>query len=200
MKKIILVVLIFCFISCDNDDAKPVKNDYSFFLNLTSPQFRAKVNNAQLSWEFKVGQYQMSSSSLIPSGNFDNPQRLLRFVLNQESGNNQFVISTPIFDTSSAIAYNEVFGLGLKKIGTYSEAFHLSVLNKDVRYQICSSDANYKIEVLKTEEIISESPNPTILKVWFKLDNIKLNYCNPNSNIELNDGLIIAHFIGYKSE
>ena len=200
MKKIILAALILIFIGCNNDDENQVNNDYSYFLNLTQPQFRAKFNNTNLFWEFNVGTYQMSSAYLFPNGESEDPNRILRFVLNQENGNNQFVITTPIYDTSSETEYNNVFGLGLKKIGDSNENYHISIINNNTTHQICNSNANYKIEVLKTEEIIFENPNPNILKVWFKIDNIELNNCNSNSDYKLNDGLLIAHFIGYKSE
>lgn len=91
-----------------------------------------------------------------------------------------------------------MFGIGVKKIGDLNSNFHIRILKNDRDYEICNSDANYNIEILKTEEIISMSTQPSILKVWFKIDNIKLNNCNLDTNDELNNGLVIAQFIGYR--
>jgi len=200
MKKIILAVLMFVFIGCNSDEENQVDKDYSYFLNLTQPQFRGKINNTHLLWEFNMGTYQMNSTYLFPNGNSEDPNRLLRFVLNQEHGNNQFVITTPIYDTSSEIEYKNVFGP--KHIGDSDNDYHITIINNNINHQICNSIANYNIEVLKTEEIIFENPNinPNILKVWLKIDNIELNNCDSNTEYDLSDGLVIAQFIGYKTQ
>lgn len=203
MKKIIFAVSILIFIGCSKDDdhqVNDVKKDYSFFLNSTNPQFRGNIGTSSLIWQFNAGTYQMSSGFFYPNGDSQDPHRLLRFVLNQENGNNQFLITTPIYDTSSETEYNNVFGLGPKSIGDSDNDYHIRIVNNNITHQICNSSANYKIEVLKKEEIIFENPNQNKLKVWFKLDNIKLNNCNPNTDYDLNDGLIIAEFYGYKIE
>ena len=200
MKKIIPALLLLLFIGCSSDDDNQVNNDYSYFLDLTQPQFRGKINNTPLFWEFNFGTYQMSSVFLYPNGDSEDPNRLLRFVLNQQDGNNQFVITTPIYDTSSETEFNTVFGLGSKSIGDSNDDYHISILNDNISHQICSSGANYTIEILKKEEIISENSNLNVLKVWFKVDDIELNNCNPTVDYDLNDWLIIAQFIGYKSQ
>lgn len=200
MKKVFLSILVTIIVGCNKDDDNNNKVDYTSFFEKTRPQFSGNINNNFLFWEFNFGTYQMSSASLYPNGDATDPNRLLRFVLNQENGNNQFVITTPIFDITSENDFNTVFGLGKKKLGDYNENYHISITDNNYNYQICKSTANYSIEVLKTEEIILESPNYNILKVWYKIDNIELNKCNPNNNYSLTDGLIIAQFIGYKNE
>jgi len=199
MRKACFTFLVVLFFGCNNDDQTAPKNDYSSFLQKTLPQFSGTINNAPFLWEFNVGTYQMSYSYLFPNGDANDPNRLLDFVLNQEDGNNQFVITAPIYDTSSTTDFNKVFGLGLKNLGDSDENFHIRIRRNNVTYQICNSSANYKIEVLKTEEIVIENSNEKVLKVWFKIDNIELNNCDSDVNYSFNDGLLLAHFSGYKS-
>jgi hypothetical protein len=200
MKILFLSILSLIILGCNKDDDNENKVDYTSFFEKTRPQFTGNINNNSLFWDFNVGTYQMSSASLYPNGDSTDPNRLLRFVLNEENGNNQFIITTPIFDISSENDFNTVFSLGKKKLGDYNENYHISITNNNYTYQICNSAANYNIEVLKTEEIILESPNQNILKVWFKIDNIELNKCNPNINYSLTNGLLLAQFIGYRND
>ena len=199
MKKIILFVLVLCFIGCSSDDEHEANIDYSYFLNSTHPQFKGKINDSQFLWDSKSYKYLVNSSYIFPNGDSEDPHRFLRFVLFEDNGNNEIAVTAPIYDTSSEIEFEEVFGIGVKKIGKYNSNFHIRIINKDINYEICNSDANYNIEILKTEEIISMSTQPSVLKVWFKIDNIKLSNCNPNTNDELNNGLVIAEFVGYRS-
>lgn len=198
MKKVILFVLMLNFIGCSSDDDHEANIDYSYFLNSTQPQFKGKINDTQLFWDSKSNKYLVNSSYIFPNGDSEDPNRFLRFVLFEDNGNNEIVVTAPIYDTSSEIEFEEVFGIGVKKIGDLNSNFHIRILKNDTDYEICNSDANYNIEILKTEEIISMSTQPSILKVWFKIDNIKLNNCNPDTNDELNNGLVIAQFIGYR--
>lgn len=200
MKKIILLVLLFSFIGCSKDDDHEAKTDYSYFLSLTQPQFRGKINDSKLYWDSTYSKYLVNSAYIFPTGDSEDPHRFLRFVLFQDNGNNEIVITAPIYDTSSETEFEEVFGIGVKKTGAYNSNFHFSILSNDIHYEICNLDANYNIEILKTEEIISETSQPSVLKVWFKIDNTKLNNCSPNGNDELIDGIVLAQFIGYKSE
>ena len=201
MKKILLILtLSVLFISCDNDDAEIQSEDLSYFLESSIPQFSASLNNELLNWVFGLGTYQTNIAYLFPNGDSTDPNRYLRFVLNQENGDNQFVIRTPIYDTSSNDEFNNVFGIGLKTVGNSDDDFFLSLKNNNESYSICTSDVDYQIEILKTEETIDNSPNQTSLKVWIKIVDINLSECNPNYDKSLTNGLILAKFYGYKFE
>lgn len=200
MRKLILAFIVFTFIGCSNDDDNEVDNDYSTFLNRTRPQFSGELNNIRLFWEFNVGTYQINSGFFNRSGDPDDPNRILRFILIQDNGKNQFEIRTPAFDTSSEVEFDEVFGLGLKKLGDSDEDYQISILDRSVNYQICNSSSNYNVEVLKTEVTRPEGRSSDVLKVWFKIDTIEFDDCDLNTDSELTNGLVLAEFIGFKSE
>ncbi len=201
MKKILLILtLSVLFISCDKDDAEIQTEDLSYFLESSIPQFSASLDNELLNWIFGVGTYQTNIAYLFPNGDSTDPNRYLRFVLNQENGDNQFVLRTPIYDTSSDDEFNNVFGIGLKTIGNSDDDFFISLRNNNENYSICNSDVDYQIEILKTEETTDNSPNQTSLKVWIKIVDLNLNECNPNYNKSLTNGLILAKFYGSKFE
>jgi hypothetical protein len=201
MKKILLILtLSVLFISCDKDDAEIQSEDLSYFLGSSIPQFSASLDNESLNWIFGVGTYQTNIAYLFPNGDSTDPNRYLRFVLNQENGDNQFVLRTPIYDTSSDDEFNNVFGIGLKTIGNSDDDFFISLRNNNENYSICNSDVDYQIEILKTEETTDNSPNQTSLKVWIKIVDLNLNECNPNYNKSLTNGLILAKFYGSKFE
>jgi len=201
MKKILLILtLSILFVSCDKDDAEIQSEDLSYFLESSTPQFSASLDNELLNWMFGVGTYQTNIAYLFPNGDSTDPNRYLRFVLNQENGDNQFVLRTPIYDTSSDDEFNSVFGIGLKTIGNSDDDFFISLRNNNENYSICNSDVDYQIEILKTEETTDNSPNQSSLKVWIKIVDLNLNECNPNYNKSLTSGLILAKFYGYKFE
>jgi|GEM_PF-5677466 len=201
MKKILLILtLSVLFISCDKDDAEIQSEDLSYFLGSSIPQFSASLDNESLDWMFGVGTYQTNIAYLFPNGDSTDPNRYLRFVLNQENGDNQFVLRTPIYDTSSDDEFNNVFGIGLKTIGNSDDDFFISLRNNNENYLICNSDVDYQIEILKTEETTDNSPHQTSLKVWIKIVDLNLNECNPNYNKSLTNGLILAKFYGFKIE
>lgn len=200
MRKLILAFIVFTFIGCSNDDDNEVDNDYSTFLNRTRPQFSGELNNIRLFWEFNVGTYQINSGFFNRIGDPDDPNRILRFILIQDNGKNQFEIRTPTFDTSSEVEFDEVFGLGLKKLGDSDEDYQISILDRSVNYQICNSSSNYNVEVLKTEVTRPEGRSSDVLKVWFKIDTIEFDDCDLNTDSELTHGLVLAEFIGFKSE
>lgn len=199
MKKLILLLLISVSISCNNDDDQIVEEDYSFFLDEEIQQFRGTLNETSLFYQFGWNTYQMSSQALYVNGSAEDPMRLLKFILNQENGDNQFIISTPVFDTSSPVEYNDVFGLGLKNLGTGPDNFNVQIRENNVTYNICSQQSDYKIEVLKTEENYLEPQMSYELKVWFKISHVSSVDCSSANDFEVNDALILASFNDYKN-
>ncbi len=202
MKKIALILMLSSILfSCDKDDDTEVQTeDFSFFLERTTPQFSASLDNDPLNWMFGLGTYQTSISYMGTNVDPTNPNRYLQFVLNQENGDNQFLIRTPIYDTSSDIEFNNVFGLGVKTIGNSDDDFFIRVRNINEEYSICDTDVDYQIEILKIEEITDNDPSEVGLKVWIKIDDLNLDECNPNYTKSLTNGLILARFIGYRFE
>ncbi len=201
MKKILLVLILSTlFISCDKDEDEIQPEDFSYFLESSIPKFSASLDNELLNWIFGVGTYQTNIAYFFPNGDPTDPSRYLRFALNQENGDNQFVLRTPIYDTSSDDEFNNVFGIGLKTIGNSDDDFFISFRNNNDNYSICNSDVDYQIEILKTEETTDNTPNQTSLKVWIRIVDLNLDECNPNYNESLTNGLILAKFYGYEFE
>lgn len=201
MKKILLVLSMFILlVSCDNDDNEVELDNLSNFLESTTPQFFAFLDDQELDWKFGFGGYQTYIGYFSQNNDFTNPSRYLEFVLNQENGDNQFLLRTPIYDTSSDIEFNIVFGTGLKTIGKSEDEFFISLRNANENYSLCNSGINYEIEILKTEEIFDGDLNQTYLNVWIKLSDLNLNECDPNYNKSLTNGLILARFYGHKFE
>ncbi|MFC4634422.1 hypothetical protein ACFO3O_10920 [Dokdonia ponticola] len=201
MQKIVFILILsLLFFSCDKDDNEIQTEDFSLFLERITPLFSASLDNEILNWGFGLGTYQTNIAYWNPNGDATNPNRYLRFVLNQENGDNQFLIRTPLYDTSSDIEFDTVFGLGIKTIGNSDDDFFIRIRNVNEEYSICDIDVDYQIEILKTEEIIDDDPSEMGLKVWIKIDDLSLNECNPDYTKNLTNGLILARFIGYKFE
>lgn len=196
MKKTLFLLLTLSLVNCSNDDVV-VTSSYSEFLTQKLPQFTAVIDDQLLNWSYG-DEYQMDYTFMAPEGNDGDPHLSLGFRLSQDDGANQFLITTPLYDTSSEVEYNKVFALGVKKIGDASDEFHIRLVKNNVVYEVCDSDAGYTIEILKTQQVITGGPANYILKVWFKIDNIELNKCNPNTNKSLNNGLVMAHFMWTK--
>lgn len=200
MRLFLLIFASLCMLGCDKDDDIITAPAGPSFLDEMKPQFRAKLNDSMLFYKFDVGAYQMSSAALFPNGDNTDPARFLRFVLNQENGDNQFLISAPIYDTSSASAFNSVFGIGSKPLGDSGTDYNIQIRNNHNTFILCDESANYSIEIMKTEEVNREPPNFDELYVWFKIDDIQLNDCgNVNDDLSLKNGLILASFIDYKN-
>ena len=196
MKKVItLSFLLLLSLGCSKDDDEiPVDN--SLFLQKSIPQFTGKINDVQKNWEFGFNTYQMNTASLYIDG-ASNPNRFLRFVLNAENGNNQFILSCPVYDTSSELEFNQVFGLGVKDLGESGTKFHIEITNDDYTYRLCNPNSTYKIEVLKKEETTEINHNE--LKVWFKIKKVKSENCTTGNPFIMENILIIAKFIDYKN-
>ncbi|TYC18151.1 hypothetical protein ES677_01870 [Bizionia gelidisalsuginis] len=201
MKKLIIIfALSFSFFSCDKDDTEILEEDYASFLEKTTPQFSAHLGNEVLNWRSGFAAYQSSIGYLYPDGDQTHPHRYLRFILNEENGDNQFLIRAPLYDTSSETEFTTVFGQGIKTIGKSNDDFYISIKNNNYNYAICNSDAKFQLEILKTEEITNEYSSQKELFVWIKIEKINLNDCNFNYNKSLNNGLILAKFYGHKFE
>lgn len=199
MKNILLsFILSITLFSCNTDDNEIQTEDHSSFLEKTTPQFSAYLDDDLLNWKFGADLYQVNLGYFYPNGDSTDPNRYLRFTLNQENGSNQFVIYTPIYDTSSDVEFNDVFGLGLKKLGNSDEDFFISLTKNNITYAICNSELNFQIEILKAEESIENNSTQKVLKVWIKIENMRLNDCDPNYNKNLNKGLILAKFYGHR--
>lgn len=196
----LLLITSLLFISCDNDDDIKQSNDLDNFLERSTLQFSASLDNQLLKYKFGFDTYQTSISYIFANEDFNDPHRYLRFALNQENGDNQFLIQTPVYNTNSVEEFNNVFGLGPKSIGNSDDDYFLILNYINEQFSICNSDANYQIEVLKTEEVKDFNSDRTGLKVWFKIEDLNLSECNPNYGSSLTNGLIIAKFYGYQFE
>jgi hypothetical protein len=210
IKKILIgMFIIIGMFSCDKDDdnadlrfAEPNAN----FLAKTTPQFLATLNSEPLEWVFGI-RYQMGQSiEYSDEVTAPSPIRRLGFGLNENNGDNYFAIRTPGYDTSSDLAFDNVFGLGLKNIGDSDDDFKINIQNNNVNYQSCGSDAGYTLEILKTEEFevetFGESGNiiSTYIRVWMKIQDINLNDCDITADENLTGSLVLAHFNGFRTE
>ncbi len=199
MKKILfIIVLVGLCISCEKDDDQIESDDLSNFLESETPQFSAVLGDDDINWEFGFETYQYGMSYIFAGDGPNDPRRILRFILYQENGNNQFIIQTPVYNTFSDEAVNNVFGIGPKNIGNSNDDFFISLTNNDDSYSICESDSNYQIEILKTEEIASSFDDQVFLNVWFKIEDLELNTCDPEYDKTLTNGLILAKFTGHR--
>ena len=198
MKKIpILLFVLFIFNCQSDDDNTPRVDKTALFLEETTPQFTGKLEDYNISWSFGFSQYQMSSAFNYPNGE-SSPERYLRFALTQENGDNQLILFSPVFDSSSIASFNSVFGLGEKQIGNLLENYRLSIRKDGITYEACDLENLFKIEVIKTEEVLSDDASGNKLKVWYKLEPINFSECDPNFDNSLSESFILAQFIGYE--
>jgi hypothetical protein len=201
MKKVLFysILLTFLSVSCGSDDDSNSDNqdNLTTFLEDQTPKFQGMLNNEEVSFLF--GPDTQSSSSVNSDPENDN-LRVLQFMLNQNNGENYFTITTPAFDIASENEFNSVFGLGTKDIGWYYNHFSFNFLINGEVYQICGPQDGNEIEILQVNEFVDDSQINTLM-VWFKLIDLNLiNYCPSNNDFILEDGLIIAKFIGHRLE
>ena len=197
MKKLGILMFIVVLAGCTEDEIKKPEApiDYGNFLNTKVPQINADVNDQSIHWEFGWQTYQMGCGAICPKGPED-PHRMVEFWLTQENGDNRFVISSPEYDASSPEAFDRVFGLGEKSLGHLGEDFNLQFRMNGSYYRTCEVDPEYKIEILKTRELVNTSL-PT-LRVWFVIKHVKAVNCASVDKFEIGNARIIAEFVGYK--
>ncbi len=197
IKRFLILLVLPFFISCNKDDTPLVVIEEITFLDLTTPQLSAKLNNSSLLWlgGFAEGYSVTSGASFLN----ESPNiRKLYFTLDQNNGNNQFSISTPIYDFSNETEFQNVFGLGKKSLGNSNQDFKLFLRHNGITFQFCHQEQNLCLKIVKTEEMYVEHAERDQLKGWFKVDDIDLSICNFSQGTFLEDGLILAEFFFYK--
>lgn len=198
MRKLLFVISTLFIFSCSSDEDEKEQgyiNEYSHFLALENPQFNGDVNGNFMIYEFGYNTFQMGSESWNPKGNPKEPIRQLLFALNQENGGNQFLISTPTYDSSSPTELNEIFRPGIKKIGPGDDSFYIQIISDNETYRICDVESDFKIEVLKAKEINSDEYSARKINVWFKIDRVNSETCSTDTYFDIRNALILAHFI-----
>ncbi|MCM4160886.1 hypothetical protein FHG64_17850 [Antarcticibacterium flavum] len=199
MKRLLPIISIIFILSCSSDEEGITKeeslNEYSYFLELDIPQFKGNVNGSYMIYQFGHNTYQMGSSSWNPKDDPKEPTRKSLFVLNQENGNNQFVISTPTYDSSSPAEVDEVFGTGIKKLGPGPDNFYIQIRSGNSTFKICEEESVYEIEVLKSKEIFVDHSGIQYMNVWFKIDKVHSANCSGGNSFNIQNALILAQFV-----
>lgn len=185
---------MFCY-SCGDDDDAQVVDPTVAFLTESVPQFRGKLDEFLIDYKFSLD-YQMSSTSFNSNGSGEDPLRSLRFVLNQEFGDNQFILRSPNYDSSTVDGYDSLFALGSKSIGETTDSYRVQFTRSNKTYFLCAEDVGLELEVLKVEE--TEDTSGASLKVWYRLGTVPLNLCDTNDDEVLSNAYILAQFRSFR--
>jgi len=197
MKPLFVFLVALSLLSCGNDDdnsTEPVR-DLFFFLEKNDPQFSADINDQFTLWQtFPLGDFSSNGSASVPNGDPDSSVKEIKYFM--IDGNIKITITAPVYDTASSSAIENVYGLGLKSLGSEDSDYKINIESGDDFYSLCEDDnTTYQMEIIKTEE-----DQFGALKVWFVIDDINLNRCVESSTGSLNNGMFLASFFDYQSE
>lgn len=198
MKRIILIILTTTLlIGCGEENE--VRPNYSEFFKLDYPTFRGAINNTNISWNYGLFQFQMTTGYQSGTGICNDTTdftRIAIFGLMSDDNQKRVMLYSPIYDVKNLDWFKSLFKIGKRKLGGFREDFYLTV-TRDGKFSETNNLNKGEIEILKTEEFINPFSKPS-LRVWFSLDTELLPCNRLETSTILKEGLIIAEFWDYK--